>query len=166
MKVRLPKGWKMILSCEHGGHRIPSPWRQSLQVPGRVLESHRGWDLGALRMARYLKRQLPGPLVANEVSRLLVDFNRSPHHRELFSTYSRILSPEERRRVLSRYYLPYRKSITDFITATHRKGLRVLHVSIHSFTPVLRGEKRRADLGFLYDPSRPGERRNRFRSPR
>jgi predicted N-formylglutamate amidohydrolase len=29
---------------------------------------------------------------------------------------------------------------------------------MHSFTPELRGEVRNADIGFLYDPSRPGER--------
>jgi predicted N-formylglutamate amidohydrolase len=33
----------------------------------------------------------------------------------------------------------------------------VLHVSAHSFTPVLRGETRRCDVGFLYDPADRGE---------
>jgi predicted N-formylglutamate amidohydrolase len=32
-----------------------------------------------------------------------------------------------------------------------------VHVSSHSFTPKLDGELRRADIGLLYDPSRPGE---------
>jgi predicted N-formylglutamate amidohydrolase len=36
-------------------------------------------------------------------------------------------------------------------------GRAVLHVSSHSFTPVLHGEVRNCDLGFLYDPARPGE---------
>lgn len=34
---------------------------------------------------------------------------------------------------------------------------RVLHVSVHSFTPILRGKKRDVDVGFLYDPARPNE---------
>ena len=33
----------------------------------------------------------------------------------------------------------------------------MLHVSAHSFTPVLRGEVRNCDVGFLYDPRRRGE---------
>lgn len=34
---------------------------------------------------------------------------------------------------------------------------RAVHVSSHSFTPVLDGTVRRTDVGLLYDPSRPGE---------
>lgn len=32
-----------------------------------------------------------------------------------------------------------------------------MHLSIHTFTPVLDGETRRADVGLLYDPRRAGE---------
>ena len=35
----------------------------------------------------------------------------------------------------------------------------MLHLSIHSFTPVLHGQTRNADIGLLYDPGRAGERR-------
>ena len=35
---------------------------------------------------------------------------------------------------------------------------QVLHVAVHSFTPVLHGERRNADVGLLYDPARPRER--------
>ena len=37
------------------------------------------------------------------------------------------------------------------------RGRRVIHVSSHSFTPVLDGKVRRADVGLLYDPGRRGE---------
>ena len=33
-------------------------------------------------------------------------------------------------------------------------GQRVVHISVHSFTPRLRGVTRRADIGLLYDPGR------------
>jgi predicted N-formylglutamate amidohydrolase len=33
----------------------------------------------------------------------------------------------------------------------------VIHVSSHSFTPVLAGSERTADVGLLYDPRRRGE---------
>jgi predicted N-formylglutamate amidohydrolase len=34
---------------------------------------------------------------------------------------------------------------------------QVIHLSSHSFTPELHGKVRDADIGLLYDPSRPGE---------
>ncbi len=37
-------------------------------------------------------------------------------------------------------------------------GKPVLHVSVHTFTPVLKGRVRRADLGLLYEPARTHER--------
>jgi predicted N-formylglutamate amidohydrolase len=38
-------------------------------------------------------------------------------------------------------------------------GRAVVHVSVHSFTPKLRGERRRVDVGFLFDEARALERR-------
>jgi predicted N-formylglutamate amidohydrolase len=35
----------------------------------------------------------------------------------------------------------------------------VLHLGIHSFTPVLDGVTRKPDVALLYDPARPAERR-------
>jgi predicted N-formylglutamate amidohydrolase len=34
----------------------------------------------------------------------------------------------------------------------------VVHLSIHTFTPVLNGKIRSADIGILYDPGRPMEK--------
>jgi len=36
-------------------------------------------------------------------------------------------------------------------------GREVLHLSVHSFTPVLNGKARTAELGLLFDPSRTPE---------
>ena len=38
-----------------------------------------------------------------------------------------------------------------------QKPIKVIHLGIHSFTPVLNGVEREADVGILYDPSRPAE---------
>jgi predicted N-formylglutamate amidohydrolase len=32
-----------------------------------------------------------------------------------------------------------------------------VHIAVHSFTGVLRGEERNAEISLLYDPARPGE---------
>ena len=47
-----------------------------------------------------------------------------------------------------------------------RAGLKVIHISSHSFTPELNGEVRNTDIGLLYDPSRNLEQElcNRWRT--
>ncbi|HTO59218.1 MAG TPA: N-formylglutamate amidohydrolase, partial [Pseudomonadales bacterium] len=68
---------RVVVTCEHGGHRIPPRWAALFERRRTLLESHRGWDSGALTFARKLAKALDAPLVANTTSRLLVDLNRS-----------------------------------------------------------------------------------------
>ena len=152
-------GRVLVLSCEHGGPRVPPGFAYLFDNPTarRLLATHRGWDPGALAVARALAGALDAPLHAAQVTRLLVDLNRSPHHRDLFSVYSRRLDPASRERVLAQHYRPYRDALQAHIHGAIRGGRRVLHVSVHSFTPVLHGEPRRADIGLLYDPGRRRE---------
>jgi predicted N-formylglutamate amidohydrolase len=37
------------------------------------------------------------------------------------------------------------------------RGISVVHISSHSFTPKLHGKVRNTDIGLLYDPARNGE---------
>jgi predicted N-formylglutamate amidohydrolase len=99
------------------------------------------------------------PLVTGRVTRLVVDLNRSIGHPHLHSAYVAALGAEERRRLVERYYLPYRQAVEAACAARMARGTRVLHLAVHSFTPVLRGHHRNASLGLLYDPKRPAERR-------
>ena len=43
--------------------------------------------------------------------------------------------------------------------ASGNKGAAIVHLGIHSFTPVLNGKPRNTDIGILYDPARPLERK-------
>ena len=148
----------LLVSCEHGGNRIPTAYRHLFADSGALLRSHRGVDIGALRLARDMARTLSAPLHACTVSRLLIELNRSPHHRHLYSAQTRDAPPQLRRELLDRYYLPYRNAVQARIADALEHGARVVHVSCHSFTPELHGEVRNADVGLLYDPSRAGER--------
>jgi predicted N-formylglutamate amidohydrolase len=147
---------RIILSCEHGGSRIPAAYEALFHGQEELLATHRGYDLGILPLARYLARELGAPLHAAEVSRLLVDLNRCRHSPTLFSEVTRRLPAGERGEILRRYYDPYREAVTRSVAGGLRGG-RVLHLSVHSFTPELRGVVRRADIGLLYDPARPVE---------
>jgi predicted N-formylglutamate amidohydrolase len=75
----------VIVTCEHGGNHVPPPYRALFRGRERLLASHRGWDPGALTAARELARVLRAPLIFSRVTRLLIDLNRSPGHRALFS---------------------------------------------------------------------------------
>lgn len=147
----------LLVTCEHGGNRIPAAYRALFARHARLLNSHRGYDPGALELAKLFASQFGGPLFFATVSRLLVELNRSPHHPALFSIVTRSLSRADRMEVVKRYYTPYRHRVERAIALRLRRRRRVLHLSVHSFTPVLDGVVRRADLGLLYDPQRRQE---------
>jgi predicted N-formylglutamate amidohydrolase len=148
----------VLVTCEHGGSRVPARWTTLFADAGEVLSTHRGWDPGALALARDLAHRLRAPLRAATVTRLLVDLNRSPRHPRVFSEWTRTLSRAERAGLLARYHAPHRDAVERDVTELMRRGHRVLHLGVHSFTPVLDGVVRRADLALLYDPRRPLER--------
>lgn len=150
-------GPRCLITCEHGGNRIPAAYRALFAGQEALLASHRGWDPGALAVARDLADALAAPLCYATVSRLLVDLNRSPGHPRLFGEPVRRAGGDLRGAILARHYLPYRERVERLVTAAMAEGGRLVHLSSHSFTPVLDGEVRRADIGLLYDPARPGE---------
>lgn len=147
----------LVVSCEHGGNRVPKEYAPLFTGAADVLETHRGYDLGAIDVARAFGRRLGvAPFIAT-TTRLVVDLNRSPDNRNVFSAYTRALSAAERAAALAKHYRPYRDAVESTVADAVRAGDGVLHVSAHSFTPVLRGEVRRCDVGFLYDPRRKAE---------
>lgn len=154
----MPRAWRLVFSCEHGGNRIPAQYRTCFQHCTDQLRDHRGYDIGALSLARSLARQLHAPLEYSTVSRLLVDLNRSLHHRALFGSPIRQLDRDCRQTIINRYYLPYRDRVEGKIANLIRRDNNVLHLSIHSFTGTWHGQLRRADIGLLYDPARLHER--------
>ncbi len=150
---------RLFLSCEHGGNEVPPAYRHLFQGREEVLATHRGYDIGILGLAEKLARELDAPLEAATVTRLLVDLNRARHNRTLFSEFTRDLPAVVKEEILARYYHPYRARATGRVEALLGQIPQVVHVAVHSFTPVFQGEARNADLGLLYDPARPRETR-------
>ena len=122
-----------------------------------LLDSHRGYDPGALVMAKELARAFGAPLVTSTVSRLLVDLNRSIGHPQLFSAATRGAPATLRAKIVEQHYRPYRAQVEHLVRQSVSRGRRVIHISSHSFTPELDGKVRRADVGLLYHPGRHGE---------
>lgn len=151
--------YNLFLTCEHAGNKIPTNWKKRFTLPKRVLESHRGIDIGAKEIFTWLKSELECPNHIYENTRLLIELNRSLHHPNLFSEFSKCFSPEEKKLLIQTLYLPYRTQVeNEFKQAISTSKKPLLHLSIHSFTPVFKGETRNCDFGFLYDPKRPQEK--------
>lgn len=148
----------LVLSCEHGGNRVPREVVAAFVGAAPVLASHRGFDAGALPVARELARRFEAPLFAATVSRLVVDLNRSETHPRVLSEFTHELAPVVRQRLLARWHRPHRAAIVAAIGRIVARGVPVVHVAVHSFTPVLDGVERNADVGLLYDPARRRER--------
>jgi predicted N-formylglutamate amidohydrolase len=149
---------KVIITCEHGGNEVPSYLQGVFEDAGEILRSHRGWDPGALDLGRNLALETDSPFFYSELSRLVIEKNRSLHHTSLVSEYTKVLSKEDKQLLIEKYYTPYRSEIENQIANLLAEKHEVLHLSIHTFTPTLGGIERRADIGLLFDPARKQEK--------
>lgn len=146
-----------IITCEHGGNRIPAPYRRLFREQRALLDSHCGYDPGSLVMATALASACRAPLVASTTSRLLLDLNRSIGHPQLFSAATRGTPAEIRAEIVEDHYRRYRGQVECLVGRAVSRGHRVIHISSHSFTAQLDGRVRGADVGLLYHPGRRGE---------
>ena len=79
-----------IITCEHGGNRVPAPYRRAVSGPTGIaglpsrLGSRVRWS-----WRRHSPMPSRAPLVAPTTSRLLIDLNRSIGHPQLFSVATR-----------------------------------------------------------------------------
>ena len=175
----------LMITCEHASNALPDFVLRAFRecnleearrrgedfcnvygVPDEVLNTHRGYDIGAYKLfSNLVKRLKPDFHCSGRFSRLVVDLNRSSTSKTFFSEYTSILPTSIKYHMLS-LWQKYRVKIETFISGVIPEKLRkhqdevplkVIHLGIHSFTPVLNGVERDADVGILYDPSRSAE---------
>lgn len=150
---------RLLFTCEHAANAVPEEYRRLFAGHAEVLRTHRAYDRYALELAGRLARTFHAPLLAARVTRLLVDCNRSPASRNLFSPYSRPLARQEKERIRAAWHTPHQAAVAEEVAGIIRTGAMAVQLAIHSFTPVLNGTVRTADLGLLYDPARSGEKK-------
>jgi predicted N-formylglutamate amidohydrolase len=148
---------KMILTCEHAVGTVPEEYTELFAGAPHVLETHRGHDIGARSVCRCLE-DLAEAAFYGGCSRLLIDLNRSLHHPRLFSAFSNDLSRDEKERIVADWYRPFRQAVRQSIKENQGRYGEVLHLSVHSFTPVLGDAVRTNDIGILYNPGRRREK--------
>lgn len=145
----------VVVVCEHASSFIP-PELHSLGLGADILKSHIVWDPGAMAVAESISGRLDAVLVASQVSRLVYDCNRPPESIDAVPARSEIfavpgnqaLSQAAREARIALVYEPFRTSLESVVAG--RQAPAVI-VTIHSFTPVYKGETREVELGILHD---------------
>ena len=152
-KLRSRTG-QLLFTAEHASNRIPKEYQDRFRGAEAALHSHRGWDPGTRELAETLAGHFRVPLFMGQWSRLLIELNRSPHHPRLWSEFSRDFTDSQKQALLRKVYSPYREQIWKRIGRWVQQGRRVIHIGVHSFTPVFEEKTRSTDIGLLFDPGR------------
>ena len=152
---------RVVLVCEHASNVVPEKFND-LGLSPSALQSHIGWDIGALAVAEALSARLDAPLIAHRVSRLVFDCNRSPDAVDSIvevSEYDAVpgnmgLSPADRAQRAAHYYTPFCDALSACVeqriaVCPPSADLPVL-ITVHSFSPVYKDESRFVEIGILH----------------
>jgi len=143
-----------LFLCDHAARDLPSGYG-TLGLKPDLFETHIAYDIGAAEVTRALAASFGAPAVLGAWSRLLIDLNRGPDDPTLIMQLSdgsiipgnRNIDDAERTRRIERFHAPYHQAIAEEIARLGRPPL----VSLHSFTPVWKGDKRAWEVGVLWD---------------
>ncbi len=149
-----------LLLCDHASNAVPD-WCAGgdLGLSAADMARHIAWDPGAAGVTRRMSLEMGAPAVLSRFSRLVIDPNRGTDDPTLLMKLydgsiipvNRTADPAEvaRRRALA--YDPYHDAITERIDAMLGRNVTPHLVSIHSFTPKLRGKPARPwHIGVLW----------------
>ena len=150
-----------VILCDHASNRIPEDCK-SFGYAEDALETHIAWDPGALGVARHLSARFDAPLFWPDVSRLVIDCNRTPDAKSLIVTESegrpvpanRHLTEAERLRRLDQIHAPYHAAIDACLGRRLAGRQPTALVAIHSYTPVYFGKARPWQVGIVFGDDR------------
>ncbi len=145
-----------VLICEHASNYVPQGYDR-LGLSAADLQTHIAWDIGALALAEQLSALLDAPLVFATHSRLLMDLNRDIAAPDSIVSESEgrlvpnnmSISQTERRWRCDWLYAPFHAAVENLIDERLAAGMATAVISVHSFTPQLRGVARPWHLGVI-----------------
>jgi predicted N-formylglutamate amidohydrolase len=148
-----------LLTCEHASNRVPAPLRTTASDRD-WLQTHWGWDIGARMVTREIVRQTGSTGVFARFSRLVCDPNRAPNTPTLIRcavegavlSFNDNLTIEEVDRRLELYHAPYHAALDRAVSLRQDQPGDMMLLSMHSFTPIFRDERRDMDVGVLFHP--------------
>ena len=149
-----PGRW--LVTCDHAANTVP-PFvgGGTLGLPEAEMARHIAHDIGAAGVARALSAELDSAAILSNFSRLVIDPNRGEDDPTLLMKLydgtiipgNRHAGPAELRARLDGCYRPYHTALAEL--AARRDDTAI--VSVHSFTPRLRGRPPRPwQVGILY----------------
>ena len=149
----------LLLLCDHASSRVPEDVTP-LGLPAADMARHIAYDVGAAGVTERLAQALGAGAVLSCFSRLVIDPNRGEDDPTLVMRLSdgsivpgnRGVDEAEVTRRLERFHRPYHRAVEGAIAARGRPAL----ISVHSFTPALRGRPPRPwHVGVLWggDPA-------------
>lgn len=153
------ENYKVIVTCEHGGNYVPPEYQALFEPHKTILETHQGYDPGALPMAEKFAQTCADDFFYSTNCRLLIDLNRSLHHRNSFSFITGSLPSAAKETIIQNYFHPYRDTVAETMRAWIQKNFKIIHLSVHSYTPTLNYQVRNNDIGLLYDSRRKNEKK-------
>lgn len=150
-----------IVLCDHASNRVPPEVADGdLGLPPEDMARHIAWDVGARGVAVALAERLNCPMIATRFSRLVIDPNRAEDDPTLLMKLydgsiipgNRDAGPAEKERRLTLFHRPYHDAVTRLIDQAVKAGRHPRLLSIHSFTPQLKGRPKRPwEVGLLWD---------------
>lgn len=148
----------LVISCEHAVNTVPSHYTHLFQQHESILQTHHATDFGALELTSQMSKTIGCEYTQSAVTRLLIDCNRSLTHSRCFSKFTKQLPNSEQKSLIDHYYLPFRQQTKHIVDAHIANNEQVLHLSVHTFAPILKGFIQNAGIGLLYDFRRHGEK--------
>lgn len=149
----------VLVLCDHASNAVPS-WVGDLGVSDDALNSHIGWDIGALAMAERLAERMDAPGVFSGYSRLVLDCNRPLSHPGLIPEMSdgveipgnRGLTAPQAGERIERIFLPYHFAVAEELVKFAARGVEPFILSVHSCTPVMNNFQRPWAIGIAHSP--------------
>jgi predicted N-formylglutamate amidohydrolase len=145
----------VLLVCDHASNRVPAALA-GLGLRAEYFNQHIAVDIGAAAVTRLLAPALGAAAILCGYSRLVIDCNRAPADPSSIPAASdgiaipgnRDLSAAARDARIDAIFTPYHAAIARRVRDA---GAAPVLISVHSFTPVMKGFVRPWHVGILWD---------------
>jgi predicted N-formylglutamate amidohydrolase len=147
-----------LIIADHASNVIPAEFA-SLGMSQSQLQRHIAYDIGVEWMARALARDLNAPAVLSRFSRLLIDPNRGDDDPTLVMRLSdgaivpgnAKISAKQVEDRMRRFSKPYHAAVAEALDQMQAADQVPAVISLHSFTPSMKGEDRPWHVTVLWD---------------
>jgi predicted N-formylglutamate amidohydrolase len=148
----------LLLVCDHASRAIPRSLG-NLGLPEEQLGRHIAYDIGAAALTRRLAERFAATAVLSGYSRLVIDPNRDLADPTAIPVISdgvvipgnRGLDAAAQAQRVDTLFRPYQEAVAQEIARVRARGQVPILLSIHSFTPTMRGVPRPWHIGVLWD---------------